>query len=469
MPGRSHMAAMIRLLLVCVVCVVCVGVPGAAGAAADVTLFRVFLVDGTSVVSYGELAKVDDRVIFSMPVGGGPDEPRLQAVSLPAAVVDWRQTDRYAASARYQWYAATRGEQDYQRLNDDVAAALNEIAVSTDRVRAVALAEQARQTLADWPRTHHGYRQHDVRDIVGLLDGAISALRGTARPSSFELSLVAMADPIELEPVVGMPSPREQVDQIVRVLDFTSSATDRVSLLHSAVALLNDSRNGLDATVARPLRRTLEEQLRQEIATDARYTRLSQRLAASAARAASGARISDVERVLTTIPKEDAKLGGRRPEIVQALLGWVQTQLEAARRLRLLQDQWTARRPLDRDYQRAVASHVGQLMKAQPLLEAIRRFEGPAPERLTSLRTRLSGGAVQLQRLRTPDHLRSAHELLVSAWRFAENAANARAEAVASGNIATASQASSAAAGALLMLDRAQQEMRVLLEPPRLQ
>jgi len=31
------------------------------------TIFRVFLKDGSSLVSYGELARVDNRVVFSMP------------------------------------------------------------------------------------------------------------------------------------------------------------------------------------------------------------------------------------------------------------------------------------------------------------------------------------------------------------------------------------------------------------------
>ena len=37
--------------------------------AESVTLFRVFLNDGTAVVSYGEYARVGDRLVFSMPVG----------------------------------------------------------------------------------------------------------------------------------------------------------------------------------------------------------------------------------------------------------------------------------------------------------------------------------------------------------------------------------------------------------------
>ena len=39
-----------------------------SGAVTDATLFRVFLQDGQALVSYGEVALVGDRVIFSMPV-----------------------------------------------------------------------------------------------------------------------------------------------------------------------------------------------------------------------------------------------------------------------------------------------------------------------------------------------------------------------------------------------------------------
>jgi hypothetical protein len=57
----------------------------------------------------------------------------------------------------------------------------------------------------------------------------------------------------------------------------------------------------------------------------------------------------------------------------------------------------------------------------------------------------------------------------VNAWLFAEKAVNARSDAVTSGNLATAWEASSAAAGALLMFSRAQQDIVLLVEPPKLQ
>ena len=56
----------------------------AARAAVDATLFRLFFRDGTSVVSYGEFARLDDQVVFSMPVGGPADQPRLHVVTLPS-------------------------------------------------------------------------------------------------------------------------------------------------------------------------------------------------------------------------------------------------------------------------------------------------------------------------------------------------------------------------------------------------
>jgi hypothetical protein len=134
----------------------------------------------------------------------------------------------------------------------------------------------------------------------------------------------------------------------------------------------------------------------------------------------------------------------------------------------LLRDQWAVRRSEYRVYQRTVGSDLLKLVKMQPALEAIRRLDGPSPVELQGLRGRLDGGADRLLRLKVPDYVRATHELLVSAWRFAETAVDARYDAVSSGNVSVAWQASSSAAGALLMVTRVQQDIRALLEPPRL-
>ena len=85
------------------------------------------------------------------------------------------------------------------------------------------------------------------------------------------------------------------------------------------------------------------------------------------------------------------------------------------------------------------------------------------------LQATLRGGAERLDRMRPPDDLRTTHDLLVGAWRFAENAVNERYDAARAGDVTAAWEASSAAAGALLLLSRVQQEIRELLEPPKLQ
>jgi hypothetical protein len=446
------------------VCLACLGPPASAGT--DVTLFRLYMLDGSVLTSYGEFARVDDRVVFSMPVGGRSEEPRIQVTSVQATLVDWPRTDRYSASARYQRYAESRGEEDFRILSNEVAVALNDIALSANRQQALALAETVRRTVADWPRTHYGYRQNDVREILSVLDQAISSLRIAAGASSFELSLVAMADAPELEPVAAMPNARQQLDEIFYVASKSRGA-ERVALLQSGLTLLSEA--GGTISDASALRRDAEQQIRKEIATDRKYASLSQKVITQAKSLAARASITQIERLMTRIPKEDARLGEQRPEMVQALNTAVQSQLFAARRLRLQRDQWLLRQSAYREYQRSVGSSLLLLVKSQNSLESIRTLEGPPPDRLLALRQQLSGGAARLERLRTPDYLQSTHELLVGAWRFAENATRARYEAIEKANAAAAWEASSAAAGALMMLGRAQAEIRTLLEPPRLQ
>lgn len=438
-----------------------------AVSAADATLFRIFLRDGGVLVSYGEFARVEDRVVFSMPVGGGLAEPRLQVVWVSADAIDWPRTGRYAASARFQQYAQTRGEQDFQALNDDVARVLNEIAVTTDRARALELATRARAVLADWPRSHQGYRQDDVREIVGLLDESIAGLRASNGQTSFEIALVASMPTVDLEPVLGMPTPGEQYVQLVRLADMTTQPADRMTLLQSARALLDEGGPAAfpDGAIHRE---SLDQRIRGELDIERRYARMSQRLVTEARQQAAQARVSGVAQVLASIESEDRKLGQLRPDVVAALRAEVDANLDAARGLRLRRDQWLLRRSIYQGYQRQVGSQIVGLVKAQASLEAIRRLDGPRPDTLQTLQWRLSGGAERLERLRVADEVRETHELLVGAWRFAENAARQRADAIASGNLGRAWEASSAAAGALMMLSRVQQSIRELLEPPKL-
>ena len=90
------------------VLIVAMVLPAAAHAqpVASRVLFRVFLSDGRVLSSYGEWARLDDRVIFSMPTQLSREPVELQLVTIPSQRVDWPRTESYAESVRAAAYAA---------------------------------------------------------------------------------------------------------------------------------------------------------------------------------------------------------------------------------------------------------------------------------------------------------------------------------------------------------------------------
>jgi len=351
------------------------------------------------------------------------------------------------------------------QLTNEVARVLNEIAISSDRPRALALAQRAHDVLVQWPKDHYHYRDSEVREIQSIVDNAIANLRGQPA-ASFDLSLVATGADLFPDPAPTLPTGKGQLTQLLRIADMTSRAADRVALLQSALGVLEDNAASYSSKEALSLRDTISGRLAHEGDVDRRYGRMSQRLLNEASQAAASARASEVERILARMMTEDQKLGSERPETIQALRASIEAQLDNARRLRLLRDQWIVRQSAYQEYQDRVGNQIAQLVKAQPQLESIRRLDGPSPRRVLTLKNRLTGGADRLERLQVPPELKSAHDLLVGSWRFAENAAAGRFEAVTTGNVTTAWMASSAAAGSMMLLSRAQDEIRSLLEIP---
>ena len=84
----------------------------------DATLLRVFLNDGTSLVSYGEPARVGDRVIFSMPTD---DDAESAAASRQPAGRSRRLGSHEPLRrrrARATHYVQTQAEDDYAALSN---------------------------------------------------------------------------------------------------------------------------------------------------------------------------------------------------------------------------------------------------------------------------------------------------------------------------------------------------------------
>jgi hypothetical protein len=442
--------------------------PGMAQAQGPSPLYRVFLTDGSSLSSYGEWAKVEGRVVFSMPLVAGSDPDQLHLVSLPGDRVDWARTEDYAKAVRAAHYAAYRGEEDFQRLNADVSRLVDEIALVKDPTERLVAAEQARRSLADWPDTHYGYRAQEVHELLGMLDEVIGDLRAAAGLGRFDLTLMANTSAPSLPALLPAPDQTGVVEQLVTAASMADTPAEKVSLLQSVVGIIDRAVGMLPETWAATIRAKALGSIVEEQQIDAAYQRLREATLSSAARFAAQADVRALERLRGSVQEQDAKLGHRRSSAVGALAAAIEAHIHSAQRLRLAHDQWLVRADRLRAYQRATSSAVATLSQAERRLDDIRALAGPAPWRLRPLIDALSRERRVLSRIDPPGELDSIHALFQSASELALNAATLRLDAVEAADLDIARRASAAAAGAIMLFSRAKAELEAALRPPTL-
>jgi hypothetical protein len=445
--------------------VLAVGAAAGAGHAQELPLFRLFMTDGSVVACMGEYARVDASVVCSLPL----DQQETTAlVRLDARAIDWARTDRYAASLRAAMYAQSRGEHDFAELSAEVATLLNEIGHTTDNATRLGLALEGRRRLAEWPAAHHQYRAADVQQILQLVDDAIADFRAAAGAQQFDLAFHATVLPEAPAPLLPVPTVEQSMSAAVTLASTMPDPTERMSLLEAISAALSRPGLGLAADHLATLRRAVDGRLSEERAVDGAYTRLAADVTRRSRAAAARADVRGVERALSGIAARDRALGGKRPDRVSAILAAVQADLDAARRLRLARDQWAAKAVAYRSYRRSVAPSMSQLTLMARGLDDIKRLAGPTPPVLRRLAARAAAAVRGLGIVVPPTDLAAVHALLVSAAQLAGQAVIGRQEAVRSGQMDRAWAASSAAAGALMLLGRAEQELARALVPPGL-
>jgi hypothetical protein len=429
--------------------------------AENAPLFRLFLTNGAVVSCLGEYARVGDRVVFTTPLG----DSSSQLLSLPSTAVDWARTEQYTESLRAARYAESRGEADFTALAGEVAGVLNEIALTNDPGRKLQLALDARRRLDSWPRDHYNYKINDVRQIVQLVDEAISEMRAAAGERQFDFSLEANVGP----PVVAIlpePTVAESLTSAAALVDVTDDPTERISLLESLSAAIDHATGSLPPGVSTQLQSLVRNRLRGEQTLEADYSRLSAAAGADAKARAARADVRGIEKVIARVQSEDERLGHKRPERIAALLEAVHEELDSARRLRLARDQWSVKIGAYRSYRHAVAAPLASLDLMSESLDDIKRLAGPAATELPRLVQRVGEVLRALASIVPPSDLAPVHALIESAARMAEQAVTTRQAAVASGAMEQAWQASSAAAGALMLLTRAKHDIESAMAPP---
>lgn len=452
-PHRVFALVAILLLLI-----------GTGRAAEDQTLlFRIFLNDGTNLVSYGEFARVAGRVVFSVPIGEVNRNPRLEVIGIPESSVDWAKTEEYATAVRAKRYAEARGEEDFAVLTGQVSVALNDLIAEPNAARRLKMAQEARQKLAGWPAENYGYKAEEVGRLVSLFDDAIAELSAAAGQSSVNLSLVAMTMPPP--PVTPLPAPdvRGTFELAYSAALHASDAGERAALLRSLSTDLGH------APVSDPwavnLRRRVEGALAAEARTDAAYGGLVTSMLKLARTRTARGDVKGLQDVIARALRSDEALGRKRPGEMAGLLASLDQQLDEARRLRLAHDAWLLRGEGLRTYRASITAPLERLASFRKWLENIRALAGPDPRFLTPLAERARVAHLELMAVTPPAEAQTVHNLLASAFHMTRHAASLRRAAVSSSDMKVAWDASAAAAGALSLADRALDELQRLLPP----
>ncbi len=435
----------------------CLAAPLATLHAETAPLFRIFLTDGQSLVSYGEYARVSDRVVFSVPLNDKTDNPKLQLISIPEKSVDWPQTEAYATAVRAKRYADARGEEDFALLAGRVTEALNDIAMATDPKRRVEMAEEARRNLAAWPAANYGYRAGDVAQLVGTLDDVVAEMRVAAGMNQFDLSLVATATPPAPMPLLPPPDLQQSLDAAYRAALLTTDPAERISVLRSLQEEV--SKPEAKSVWATALSTKVATSLAAELRVETAYASLVRRTLNDAKQRAARADVRGLQQVIAAALSADTRLGARRPGEMAGLLATLDLRLDEARRLRLARDSWIVRLDQMKNYRTAIAGPREQIAAFARWLNPIRELSGPDPKYLRPLDERAAEALRDLNAVTPPAELQTAHGLFAASLQMTRQAASMRLTALSSNNLKLAWDASAAAAGALMLAERAADEL----------
>jgi hypothetical protein len=303
-----------------------------------------------------------------------------------------------------------------------------------------------------------------------MLDEAIADLQASRSPGRFALTLSAFTDPPAIvEPLLPPPAtPRDAIEQMLTAARSVDMSAERTSLLATAVSAIDSHPSALPAAWAAETRRVAQAEIAKELRLDRSYQTLSARMMALAGWRAKQADVRGVERVLTAIQRRDALLGNRRPESVNSLIDAVRAKLDAARQLQLARDRYALRAPMLAQYRMAIGAPMELFAQLKPALEAVKELSGSGPSTLVSLHLIASRVVERASAIQPPQELAAAHALLISAAQLAASAATIRREAALASSMTRAWDASSAAAGALMLGARARTDIQSLLKPPQL-
>jgi hypothetical protein len=420
------------------------------------TSYRVYLTTGEPLPSYGEPVVIGDRVIFNLLLAGHDEPVDAQLVSLPVGRVDRERTERYTLAMRGAHYAATRGEADYAALTAEVARVLDQLTTLNDARARLRLAEAARQQLLDWADDHYQYRQADIAELASLFDEVMSELRIALGEPPLELALVARVS--RSEPLLPAPTLRESVALALSAAAVADVGAERVGILRRAAEAAERMN---DPIVAMTIGTELAAEVQAGEAYAALLTALRERASAARARGDTAALAGLIEE----LERRDSALGERRPAEVQAARAQFQIALDQARAYQAALAAYQQQRAARQAFSRRLRPLLDRFGRLEATLEQLRDMAGIAPSRLDIADAELMRLQEEVRAVRPPDALTGVHAMIRNAIDLARRACERRRQALSSRSMEMR-EASSAAAGALLLASRSQSDLEASLKPP---
>jgi hypothetical protein len=281
--------------------------------------------------------------------------------------------------------------------------------------------------------------------------------------------LSAFVDPPTIaEPLLAPPTLKESIEQTLKAARTVDASADRTALLGAALVTIEREMAALPADWVATTRAETEAAIQTERRVDRAYQSLTKRMVRLADHRARAADVKSLAWLLTRIRARDTALGARRPEAVGALIAEVEAKLDAARQLHLARERWALRAPKLKSYRLAIRAPMDLFSRLKPPLEDIKALSGSPPGALAAMQRSAARIAKLVAAVAPPEELVGAHALLLSAVQLAGNAAQIRREAALAGDMTRAWDASSAAAGALMLGAKARTDILSVLRLPQL-
>ena len=423
----------------------------AAQVPAPSSIYRVFLKSGDALPSFGEAAVVADRLVFNLSIGGIDGPLTLQLVSLPLPLIDLDRTMRYADTVRAAFYAATRGEAEYSEMTAALSRDLEKLAAISDRKQQLAVADQLRLGLLAWPKSHFFYRANDVEKLAGMVGDVINELKVAVGEKAIALELTSGPPGPRREPLMVPPRLKESISLSLTASSAADIGEERLAILKSAASITPADDRELAAAVSR--------RLEQETNAERSYAALVADIRKRAQAAEAAGNAPAIDKLQAELLNRDQQFGFRRPKTVQDLIAELRLARESAAARKEVLEKYASVRQRLLDYEVQVRPAFAALDGLRSVLEYYRELRIVSFERTVAAADRFERMRGLVESATPPPEASAIHATLISSLRMAIEATNRRREAAATNAMPTLRAASSAAAGALLLGDRARNDL----------